>query len=68
MSSIGYKRISISSFFFFFLFSLDRLAEYLGWDSEELMGQSVFEFHHALDNLALDKSFKSRKWYSLMYT
>lgn len=38
-----------------------RLAEYLGWDSEELMGQSVFEFYHALDNFALDKSFKSRE-------
>lgn len=38
-----------------------RLAEYLGWNSEELVGQSVFEFYHALDNLALDKSFKSRE-------
>lgn len=38
-----------------------RLAEYLGWSSEELVGQSVFEFYHALDNLALDKSFKSRE-------
>ncbi|KAI4495392.1 hypothetical protein M0802_008782 [Mischocyttarus mexicanus] len=43
-----------------FTYADEKLAEYLGWDSEELMGQSVFEFHHALDNLALDKSFKSR--------
>ncbi|XP_046815692.1 uncharacterized protein LOC124422817 isoform X1 [Vespa crabro] len=42
-----------------FTYADEKLAEYLGWDSEELMGQSVFEFHHALDNLALDKSFKS---------
>ncbi|XP_076667210.1 HIF-1 transcription factor component sima isoform X2 [Andrena cerasifolii] len=42
-----------------FTYADEKLAEYLGWNSEELMGQSVFEFHHALDNLALDKSFKS---------
>ncbi|XP_012535066.1 protein similar isoform X2 [Monomorium pharaonis] len=41
-----------------FTYADEKLAEYLGWDSEELMGRSVFEFHHALDNLALDKSFK----------
>lgn len=40
-----------------------RLAEYLGWSSEELMGRSVFEFYHALDNLALDKCFKCRKYF-----
>ncbi|XP_031848745.2 HIF-1 transcription factor component sima isoform X1 [Nomia melanderi] len=42
-----------------FTYADEKLAEYLGWKSEELMGQSVFEFYHALDNLALDKSFKS---------
>ncbi|XP_076656924.1 HIF-1 transcription factor component sima isoform X2 [Halictus rubicundus] len=42
-----------------FTYADEKLAEYLGWNSEELMGQSVFEFYHALDNLALDKSFKS---------
>ncbi|XP_031366475.1 protein similar-like isoform X1 [Apis dorsata] len=42
-----------------FTYADEKLAEYLGWNSEELVGQSVFEFYHALDNLALDKSFKS---------
>ncbi|XP_076235560.1 HIF-1 transcription factor component sima [Calliopsis andreniformis] len=42
-----------------FTYADEKLAEYLGWNSEELMGHSVFEFYHALDNLALDKSFKS---------
>ncbi|XP_031774104.1 hypoxia-inducible factor 1-alpha isoform X2 [Apis florea] len=42
-----------------FTYADEKLAEYLGWSSEELVGQSVFEFYHALDNLALDKSFKS---------
>ncbi|XP_025263937.1 hypoxia-inducible factor 1-alpha isoform X2 [Camponotus floridanus] len=41
-----------------FTYADEKLAEYLGWDSEELMGRSVFEFYHALDNLALDKCFK----------
>ncbi|XP_017879539.1 hypoxia-inducible factor 1-alpha isoform X2 [Ceratina calcarata] len=42
-----------------FTYADEKLAEYLGWNSEELMGQSVFEFYHALDNFAMDKSFKS---------
>ncbi|XP_071868413.1 HIF-1 transcription factor component sima isoform X1 [Bombus fervidus] len=42
-----------------FTYTDEKLAEYLGWNSEELVGQSVFEFYHALDNLALDKCFKS---------
>ncbi|XP_050444881.1 uncharacterized protein LOC126848222 isoform X2 [Cataglyphis hispanica] len=41
-----------------FTYADEKLAEYLGWDSEELMGRSVFEFYHALDNPALDKCFK----------
>ncbi|CAL1686613.1 unnamed protein product [Lasius platythorax] len=41
-----------------FTYADEKLAEYLGWDSEELMGRSVFEFYHALDNVALDKCFK----------
>ncbi|XP_074104966.1 HIF-1 transcription factor component sima isoform X1 [Cotesia typhae] len=36
----------------------ERLAEFFGWDNDELIGKSVFELHHALDNDALDKSFK----------
>ncbi|XP_012275539.1 hypoxia-inducible factor 1-alpha isoform X2 [Orussus abietinus] len=42
-----------------FTYADDKLAEFLGWESNELVGRSVFEFYHALDNLALDKSFKS---------
>ncbi|XP_046434709.1 protein similar isoform X2 [Neodiprion fabricii] len=42
-----------------FTYADEKLAEYLGWDISELVGQSVFDFHHALDNPLLDKSFKS---------
>lgn len=45
-----------------FSYRVHRLAEYLGWSNQELVGQSVFEFYHALDNLALDKCFKCRKY------
>ncbi|XP_029171939.1 hypoxia-inducible factor 1-alpha-like isoform X2 [Nylanderia fulva] len=41
-----------------FTYADEKLAEYLGWDSEELMGRSFFEFYHALDNAVLDKCFK----------
>ncbi|XP_070522576.1 uncharacterized protein Sima isoform X2 [Cardiocondyla obscurior] len=41
-----------------FTYADEKLAEYLGWSSEELMGRSIFEFYHALDNLALEKCFK----------
>ncbi|KAL7297289.1 hypothetical protein TKK_0009687 [Trichogramma kaykai] len=42
-----------------FTYADDKLTEFLGWDGSELMGQSLFDFHHALDDLSLDKSFKS---------
>ncbi|XP_019887026.1 hypoxia-inducible factor 1-alpha isoform X1 [Ooceraea biroi] len=41
-----------------FTYADEKLAEYLGWNSEELIDRSVFEFYHALDNPALDKCFK----------
>lgn len=50
--------LSKHSLFMKYTYADEKLAEYLGWDSEELMGRSVFEFYHALDNLALDKCFK----------
>ncbi|XP_034941149.1 hypoxia-inducible factor 1-alpha isoform X2 [Chelonus insularis] len=42
-----------------FTYADERLSEHFGWSNKELVGKSVFEFHHALDNSALDKSFKS---------
>ncbi|KAJ8674337.1 hypothetical protein QAD02_005599, partial [Eretmocerus hayati] len=42
-----------------FTYADDKLAEFLGWESGDLIGQPVFDFHHALDNQCLDKSFKS---------
>ncbi|XP_057337355.1 hypoxia-inducible factor 1-alpha isoform X2 [Microplitis mediator] len=41
-----------------FTYADERLAEHFGWSNNELIGKSIFELHHALDNHALDKSFK----------
>ncbi|XP_008554125.1 hypoxia-inducible factor 1-alpha isoform X2 [Microplitis demolitor] len=41
-----------------FTYADERLAEHFGWNNNELIGKSIFELHHALDNHALDKSFK----------
>ncbi|XP_043477190.1 protein similar-like isoform X2 [Leptopilina heterotoma] len=42
-----------------FTYADEKLAEYLGWESSELIGQSAFDFYHAQDNGSLNKSFKS---------
>ncbi|XP_051158753.1 hypoxia-inducible factor 1-alpha-like isoform X2 [Leptopilina boulardi] len=42
-----------------FTYADEKLAEYLGWESSELVGQSAFDFYHAQDNGILNKSFKS---------
>lgn len=65
------KWVSIKLSFFDFEsvlnFCLSRLADFLGWESKELIGQSVFEFYHALDNEALKKSYKSCEYILLFY-
>lgn len=46
--------ISMSWFF-------SRMAEFLGYDPESLIGKSVFEFCHAQDSQDVGKAFKSCK-------
>jgi hypoxia-inducible factor 1 alpha len=36
-----------------------RIGEFLGYNPEELLGKSVYEYHHALDSEAVEKGFKS---------
>lgn len=50
---------SICYLIFFF-----RMAEFLGYSPEDLIGKSVYEFQHALDAPAVDKPFKTRKNYT----
>ena len=38
----------------------------IGYDGEELMDQSLYSYHHALDNDTLDKAYKDCE-YPLVY-
>ncbi|XP_069679855.1 hypoxia-inducible factor 1-alpha-like isoform X2 [Periplaneta americana] len=42
-----------------FTYADDRIGEFLGYNPEELLGKSVYEYHHALDSEAVEKGFKS---------
>ncbi|XP_022911748.2 hypoxia-inducible factor 1-alpha isoform X1 [Onthophagus taurus] len=36
----------------------EKMAEFLGYKSEDLMGKSVYEYHHAMDSEAISSAFK----------
>ncbi|KAJ9599244.1 hypothetical protein L9F63_010246 [Diploptera punctata] len=42
-----------------FTYADDRIGEFLGYSPDELLGKSVYEYHHALDSEAVEKGFKS---------
>lgn len=45
-----------------------RMLEVLGYDSEDLIGQSVYGYHHAMDSDAICSGFKSCKYiFSYIY-
>lgn len=39
------------------------MEEFLGYEPDDLVGKSVFEFHHAQDSQAVDKAFRCCKYY-----
>ncbi|BFZ07059.1 hypothetical protein BsWGS_10098 [Bradybaena similaris] len=41
-----------------FLFCDDRIQELAGYNCKEMIGQSLYDFHHALDSEVFDKAFK----------
>ncbi|XP_075222186.1 HIF-1 transcription factor component sima [Lycorma delicatula] len=41
-----------------FSYADEKMGEFLGYEPDDLVGKSVFEFHHALDSQAVDKAFK----------
>ncbi|KAH9519452.1 Hypoxia-inducible factor 1-alpha [Bulinus truncatus] len=41
-----------------FTFCDERIEELAGYNSEEMIGQSMYDFHHALDSDVIDKAFK----------
>uniref|UniRef100_A0A1B6D4M5 Hypoxia-inducible factor 1-alpha n=1 Tax=Clastoptera arizonana TaxID=38151 RepID=A0A1B6D4M5_9HEMI len=42
-----------------FTYADEKMAEFLGYDPEALIGKSVYEFHHAQDSVLVNKAFKS---------
>ncbi|XP_012941668.1 endothelial PAS domain-containing protein 1 [Aplysia californica] len=41
-----------------FIFCDDRIQELAGYNGEEMINQSLYDFHHALDSDVVDKAFK----------
>uniref|UniRef100_A0A0B6YT30 Hypoxia-inducible factor 1-alpha n=1 Tax=Arion vulgaris TaxID=1028688 RepID=A0A0B6YT30_9EUPU len=41
-----------------FIFCDERIKELAGYDCEGMIGQSLYDFHHALDSEVIDKAFK----------
>ncbi|XP_055879231.1 hypoxia-inducible factor 1-alpha-like isoform X2 [Biomphalaria glabrata] len=41
-----------------FTFCDERIEELAGYNSDEMIGQSMYDFHHALDSDVIDKAFK----------
>lgn len=39
----------------------------LGYDSEDLVGKSAYEYHHAMDSDSVCSAFKCRKYFLLFY-
>lgn len=42
-----------------FTYADDRIGEFLGYNPEELLGKSVYEYYHALDSETVERGFKS---------
>ena len=50
----GYSSSSLNCFFF-------RIQKLLGYRADDIVGQSVYSYHHALDTETLDKTFRTRE-------
>ncbi|XP_039282885.1 hypoxia-inducible factor 1-alpha [Nilaparvata lugens] len=42
-----------------FSYADDKMEEFLGYESKDLMGKSIFDYFHAQDSPAVEKAFKS---------
>ena len=50
------------SFSFFSHFLLNRITELMGYEPEELLGRSIYEYYHALDSDHLTKTHHDSKY------
>ena len=52
-----------AKFLFLFLhFLLNRITELMGYEPEELLGRSIYEYYHALDSDHLTKTHHDSKY------
>ncbi|EEB19024.1 Hypoxia-inducible factor 1 alpha, putative [Pediculus humanus corporis] len=42
-----------------FTYADDKMVEFLGYNPEDLIGKSIFDFYHAMDSEAVDRGFKT---------
>lgn len=49
---------------FVFLF---RISDFFGYNTDNLLEKSVFDYHHAEDSVALRECFKNRKLFSFLF-
>ncbi|CAG2057071.1 unnamed protein product, partial [Timema podura] len=42
-----------------FTYADDKIGDFLGYSPEDLVGRSMYEYHHAMDNTAIEKGFKN---------
>lgn len=55
-----YQLVSLFSSFLHFL--LNRITELMGYEPEELLGRSIYEYYHALDSDHLTKTHHDSKY------
>lgn len=48
--------------FFLLHFLLNRITELMGYEPEELLGRSIYEYYHALDSDHLTKTHHDSKY------
>lgn len=42
---------------------LCRMADFLGYNSDDLIGKSLYEYHHAMDSDSICSTFKCCKYF-----
>lgn len=57
-----YSLVSLCQFYSYLYFLLNRITELMGYEPEELLGRSIYEYYHALDSDHLTKTHHDSKY------
>jgi len=55
----SYTFLSMHSLDMKFTYADERMSDFLGYEPEDLIGKSLYKFHHVEDNKGIQKAFKS---------